>query len=93
MERVALRTAARPCARFRDALPAPRDVDAAVAAAGRAWKRPSVVAFQSVDGHNTAGVCAVAVLVDVCGAAPADALAAATARAVTKLFVVPSRCR
>mmetsp|Transcript_4697 Transcript_4697/g.13920 ORF Transcript_4697/g.13920 Transcript_4697/m.13920 type:complete len:417 (-) Transcript_4697:30-1280(-) len=67
------------CRRFRDAAPRPADVDAAVRACGRAWLRPSVVALCSSDGCNTAGVVAVAALVDVCKVPPADALKAVTA--------------
>ena len=42
-------------------------------ACGKAWKHPSVVVFLSVDGCNTAGLCAVATLIDLCGVAPLDA--------------------
>ena len=73
VERVALRKDARPCARFRDAVPLNKDLDAAVVACGKAWKHPSVVVFLSVDGCNTAGLCAVATLIDLCGVAPLDA--------------------
>ena len=73
VERVELRKDARPCVRFRDAVPLNKDLDAAVVACGKAWKHPSVVVFLSVDGCNTAGLCAVATLIDLCGVAPLDA--------------------
>ena len=73
VERVGLRKDARPCVRFRDAVPLNKDLDAAVVACGKAWKHPSVVVFLSVDGCNTAGLCAVATLIDLCGVAPLDA--------------------
>ena len=70
VERVSLRKDARPCARFRDPVPLNKDLDAAVLACGKAWNHPSVVAFISVDGCNTAGCCAIATLVDLCGVEP-----------------------
>ena len=65
----ALRKDARPCVRFRDAVPLNKDLDAAVVACGKACADPCVVVFLSVDGCNTAGLCAVATLM-ICAGSP-----------------------